>query len=672
MLQQWCIGASAVFLKLKEPQSLYGVFLGFLIAWGYVGAYHLGGGLRLFLPSFGLLAGACFWTAWGYVKLRRSRAYMGGSLLAFSFCVWGGYLIAFAILQYAPYHAGSLYFLSGVVQMLMAVSMIVLTLEESRETLDRMHEEVEDRRTEARGLTTALSEKSVALKRSEARFESLAMAAPVGIMETGRDGSPIFHNDRWLEMVGELESGGEWTDRVCSADRRKVSDAWACAQVAESDFALEFQLELGGGTRWLLGQATVLRDQRNRFQGCLVTLSDIDELKAEQERRMAMESRLRQTQKLETMGVMAGGVAHGFNNLLQPILGFTRLAMDSLEPEHEAREDLDYVSRAARRATALVRQMLAFSRQSENARRPLFVQSVVGEDLKLLRASLPSNVPVKILISPECPPVLADASQVHQIAMNLVTNAYHASKDAGGGVCVELKPETVSADEAEKDESRPPGEYVCLEVRDTGIGMDEEIQRRVFEPFFTTKEVGDGTGLGLSVVHGIVLAHDGFITVESELGKGSTFRASLPVTGAETEEIPEEQTVHGGDERILFVEDDEDVALLGKKMLERLGYRITVVTDSIEASELFADKPDDFDLVIADQLMPGLTGERLAREMLAQRADLPIIMITGFGDVMTSEESRKIGIREFVLKPVSARDLGRVVRRTFDDMRPAD
>lgn len=682
MLQQWCIGAAAVFLLWgsalflgqREPQRLYGLFFGFLLAWGYVGAFHLGGGLQVSLPTFGILAGASFWTAWGYFRLRREQAYLGASLLASGFCVWGCYLVAFALLQFDPYQVSSLYFLSGVVQMFVAVSMIVLTLEESREQLARLEVEIEGRRGATEELNLALEGKTDALKASEARFRTLAEAAPVGIMETDSDGQTVFSNSRWRELFSgtgrAAQEPSSWTDAVHREDRETVRDLWARAMGIEEPFSCEFRLSHGDGDRWILGQATLLRDSRNRVDGCLLTMSDIDGMKKAEARRRSLESQLRQSQKMETLGTLAGGVAHGFNNLLQPILGFARLAEDSLEEGHEVREDLEYVFRAATRATELVKQMLMFSRQAEHERMPLLIHPLVGEALKLLRGSLPSNVRIESEISRECPPVMADATQIHQVVMNLCANAYHAVRDNNGSIRVGLNPTRVTAAKAAAIDGLREGDYALLEVSDTGSGMDLATRERVFDPFFTTKQGGQGTGLGLSVVHGVALGHDGAVEVESEPGRGSVFRVYLPAT---TLEIPAEKKApllpRGDAEHILFVDDEREVAMLGKKMLERLGYRITLATSSLEARRLFADHPEEFDLVITDQMMPDLNGDRLAMDMLDARSNIPIIMITGFGEKMTAEDSRRIGIREFMLKPVGMDDLGRTVRRVLDENR---
>lgn len=678
MLQQWCIGAAAVFLlwgsaqflKQKEPQRLYALFIGFLLAWGYVGAFHLEGGLQVFLPTFSLLAGASFWTAWCYFRQRREKQFVGARLLSVGFVIWGAYLISFPLFQSDLYFVSSLYFISGIVQMFVAVSMIVLVLEESRALHDSLSRQFDSKEDEAAELSTALTAKTSALKASESRFHALALAAPVGIMEADFDGDPIFVNACWTAITGQASGSGllvDWTAKVHAEDRPDVRAAWARSIGADEPFSLEFRFQNGDAVEWALGQSTMLHGDTGRIEGRLVTLAVISELKMEQERRGTLETQLWQAQKMETLGVLAGGIAHGFNNLLQPILGFTNLAADSLEPEHEAREDLDCVTRAACRATELVKQMLTFSRQAEHERMPLQIHPLVNEAIKLMRASMASNIPLVTEISTETPPVVADATQINQVVMNLCANAYHAVRDQGGSIRVELTTTTVETGQLEDLPGLRAGEHVLLRVIDTGVGMDKATVERVFEPFFTTKRGGQGTGLGLSVVHGIVMSHDGALTVESAPGKGCTFAVYLPTTTAAAQ-IPEprEKARPGSGEHILFVDDEKEVALLGKKTLERLGYRITLATDSREAKAVFASHPDDFDLVITDQMMPHLTGDKLAREMRGARGNIPIIMITGYGEHAAREMSEEFGIREFMHKPVAANDLGHAVRRALD------
>jgi signal transduction histidine kinase/ActR/RegA family two-component response regulator len=385
-------------------------------------------------------------------------------------------------------------------------------------------------------------------------------------------------------------------------------------------------------------------------------------------RHARLEAELRQAQKLQTIGTLAGGIAHDFNNILTPIFGYVEMALQQLPSESPARESLGHVLLAADRARELVEQILAFSRQVEQEQRPLPIHLIVREALKLLGASLPSTIAIRESVDPDAGLVLADATQIHQVVLNLCTNAYHAMREKGGILDVRLRALAPGDPEREERSALKEGPFVCLSIADTGHGMDRETRDRVFDPFFTTKQAGEGTGLGLSVVHEIVTRHGGQIGVESEPGVGTTVRVFLPVVEdpEPLESVPIERQPLG-EESILLVDDEEEIALLGKEMLEGLGYRVTVSTSSTEAFESFRADPGRFDLVVTDQTMPGLTGDELARRMLELRPDLPIILVTGFSEKIVEEEVRRLGVRELASKPLAFRDLGRTIRRVLDD-----
>jgi PAS domain S-box-containing protein len=385
------------------------------------------------------------------------------------------------------------------------------------------------------------------------------------------------------------------------------------------------------------------------------------------ERRARLEVQLRKAQKLETIGTLAGGIAHDFNNILTPIFGYVEMALRKLPPESGVRDSLEHVILAADRARELVEQILAFSRQVEQERRPLRIHLIVREALKLLGASLPSTITIRERVDPEAGLVLADATQIHQVVLNLCTNAYHAMREEGGVLEVDLRALEESDPVIEARSDPGAGRYVLLAISDTGHGMDRETRDRVFDPFFTTKAAGEGTGLGLAVVHEIVGRHGGEIQVESEPGRGTRVRVLLPRIEDEPhrEALPAE-ALPEGHERILIVDDEEEIAVLGKEMLEGLGYEVTVSTSSLEALETFRGDPAGFDLVVTDQTMPGLTGQELARRLLELRPGLPVILVTGFSERIVEEEVRALGVRELASKPLAFRDLGRTIRRVLD------
>jgi signal transduction histidine kinase/CheY-like chemotaxis protein len=405
---------------------------------------------------------------------------------------------------------------------------------------------------------------------------------------------------------------------------------------------------------------------RQFFQQKDELVREIEERKRAEHEREKLENQLRRVQRLETIGTLAGGVAHDFNNILTPIIGYSDMAMTQLDKSHPVRSDIEQVIKAAFRARDLVKQILMFSRQGELERKPAQLHLVFKEALKLMRASLPSTIEIHENLNSNCGSVLCDPSQMHQVMMNLCTNAFHAMRENGGILEVMLDSVDVDKEFTCLHVSLNEGRYVRLTVSDTGCGMDRATLERIFEPFFTTKKVGEGTGLGLSVIHGIVLAHGGAITSYSEPGVGSTFRVYLPALVSETTtEKSSDTALRNGRERILFVDDEAAIVEMGTSMLERLGYHVTATTRSEEALRIFKDDPDAFDLLISDQTMPHLTGDRLAGRMLALRPDLPVILISGFSERVTALNYKQIGVREFVMKPLVLRDLSQAIERAL-------
>jgi two-component system cell cycle sensor histidine kinase/response regulator CckA len=388
--------------------------------------------------------------------------------------------------------------------------------------------------------------------------------------------------------------------------------------------------------------------------------------------RQQLEDQFRQAQKMEAIGTLAGGVAHDFNNILTVINGYTELLKLSLADQPEFNEELDAVAKAGARAKDLVKQILTFSRQEQAQRETLRLAPVVDEATKFLRATIPSTIEIRSRVAADVPTVLADPTEVHQIVMNLGTNAWHAMKDRSGRLDVELESFVVDRELAALTPQLREGRYARLSVSDSGKGMDQATLGRIFEPFFTTKVVGEGTGLGLSVVHGIMQSHDGAITVESTLGIGTTFRLYFPAHSS-AELIAETQVIaipKGTGERVLFVDDEAPVANLGKASLERLNYSVETRTDPNEALELIRSEPGRFDLVISDQTMPSMTGIEFARQIKLIRPELPILLTTGYMGQLRIEQLRPLGIGELLPKPLTFRALGEVVHRMLTDKDP--
>ncbi len=383
-------------------------------------------------------------------------------------------------------------------------------------------------------------------------------------------------------------------------------------------------------------------------------------------------SRLIQAQKLEAIGTLAGGIAHDFNNILTPILGYADLAKEVIPPEGPAWEYLDLLTKAALRARDLVQQILTFSRQKEQQRMPLAPHIIIKEALKLLRASIPTTIEIRQNINANSGMVLGDPTQIHQIVMNLCTNAYHAMRETGGLLAVTLQPMQIDCNEPKvNDLALTPGAYVMLEVSDTGCGMDKQTTAKIFDPYFTTKGPGEGTGLGLSVVHGIVKEFGGHISVYSELAKGSTFRVYLPriVTKKLAEQQTTVQPLPRGTERILLVDDDPAIVDLETTILKSLGYRITAFTSSKVTMQVFADAPQEFDLLLTDMTMPDLTGVELSLRVHALRPNIPIILCSGFSELIDDDKARDIGIQQFLKKPILSKALAETIRKVLDGVR---
>jgi len=386
--------------------------------------------------------------------------------------------------------------------------------------------------------------------------------------------------------------------------------------------------------------------------------------------RKELENRLNQAQKLEAIGTLAGGIAHDFNNILTPILGYAEMAQSDIDPGHPAIDQLKEVVKAGLRAKDLVQQILTFSRQKENELLPLSPHIIIKEALKLLRASIPTSIEIRQNIDPNSGMVLADGTQLHQIIMNLCTNAYHAMRETGGVLAVSLQPTQVEGNDPKVNgRLLAPGAYVVLDVSDTGCGIEQQDMAKIFDPYFTTKKQGEGTGLGLSVVHGIVKEYGGYVSVYSEPGKGSTFRVYLPrIVSTQVAEQPlSPQALPRGTERILVVDDDTSIVKLNTRILGSLGYGVTGLTGSKEALQVFQGAPRDFDLVLTDMTMPEMTGMDLSLRIHAIRPDIPIVLCSGFSTLIDSDKAKDIGIQEFLMKPVQRKNLAETVRKALDE-----
>ena len=389
------------------------------------------------------------------------------------------------------------------------------------------------------------------------------------------------------------------------------------------------------------------------------------EMQRERER---AEEQLPRAQKLEALGVLASGIAHDFNNLLTSIVGYTGLVHDQLEDKPGERKQLQQVLKASHRAKDLVEQILAFSRHGKPRIQRFEVAKVFEEASRMLRATIPATIELRSSLPKTSAVVYGDPSQIHEVIVNLCTNAYQAMGPKAGLLELRLATVDKNATSNHLPADLPDGSYVELTVADNGPGIAAEVRARIFDPFFTTKSREKGTGLGFSVVHGIVRRHQGAITVESEIGRGASFHVYLPrLVGEAPEEIPESDSSGRGTERILFVDDEEALVQLARQSLERLGYRVSSYTDPHLALDAFRSGPFDFDLAVSDVTMPGLDGKELARRLMAIRPDLPVVLISGYSELISREEAVDMGVRELVAKPFDTKELASVMRRCLGE-----
>tara|TARA_B100000614_G_C14544053_1_gene491398 strand:- start:316 stop:2385 length:2070 start_codon:yes stop_codon:yes gene_type:complete len=393
----------------------------------------------------------------------------------------------------------------------------------------------------------------------------------------------------------------------------------------------------------------------------------VQHFRFEQEKE-SLQAQIRQAQRVESIGTLAGGIAHDFNNILFPIIGMSELLLEDLPSNSLERENTKEIYKAGKRGKDLVQQILAFSRQADQEKMPTRIQSVLKEVLKLIKSTIPSYIEVSQDIQVDCGLVLADPTQIHQVAMNLITNAFHAVEANDGKISITLK-EMVLDSESLYDNKLQSEKYVVLSVSDTGHGMPQDIQKKIFDPYFTTKEKGKGTGLGLAVVHGIVSEHGGTIEVSSEIGKGTVFHIYIPLMDQtiDSKPIDMEKSLPVGDERILVVDDEEPIAKLEKQILERLGYQIKYRINAVEALEAFGANPFSFDLVITDMSMPNMTGDKLASKLTAIRPDIPIVICTGFSERINKKHLTAIGVKDLLMKPVVKSDMAKTVRKVLDE-----
>ena len=503
------------------------------------------------------------------------------------------------------------------------------------------------------------------LRESEEKFRSLSENGPDIIYTLGVEGSFTYVNPAWEEIVGygRDETLGKYfvdfMEEKDSGDHAKLFKVIRDGNKIVRSATITL-INKDGSPRLFNFSGAPNLNLAGEITGMVGLLKDITEHRK-------TEAQLRQAQKMEAIGTLAGGIAHDFNNILMAIIGHADLAKMKLPGDSEVIYNLNQVKSAGERAKRLIQQILAFSRMGEQQRIALSLTPLIKEALKFLKSTLPTSIEIRDYLEADPGIIEADATQIQQIVMNLCTNAEHAMREEGGTLHVKLIRVEADTQTALQHHELHTGPHVRLTVTDTGCGMEPETLEHIFDPYFTTKEVGEGTGLGLSVVHGIVNTHGGAITVKSAPAKGTTFHVYFPIIEKE-EKLQErsEGPLPTGNERILFVDDEQVIVYIGEKTLGQLGYDVVTKANGVDALELFRADPDRFDLVITDMTMPRMTGDQFARELIKLRPDIPIILCTGFNPKISKEQAGKIGIKAFVMKPLVRRDMANIVRKVLD------
>lgn len=515
-----------------------------------------------------------------------------------------------------------------------------------------------------------ITKTEASLRESEEKHRILVEESSDPIFSINKKGQYTFVNSAFARVIGkpavELIGKTIWDLYEGEEADKRFSAVKQCYET-EMTKTIEVCVPSLKGKLFFLTTFTPIRNFEGRVLSIICYSKDITGLKQAEKEKIELEAQLQQARRMEIIGTLAGGIAHDFNNILFPIMGNTEMLMEDIPKNSPFQPSLDAIYSATLRARDLVKQILTFSRQDTSESKLIKIQPIIKEALKLIRSTIPATIEIKMDIHPSCGIIKADPTHIHQVVMNLATNAYHAMEDAGGELKVTLEQAEIA--EPELFRGMKEGTYACLTMADTGIGIDKDLTERIFEPFFTTKDKNKGTGMGLSVVHGIVKASGGYIYVSSKTGRGTEFKIFLPVIKGNSKEqdIKSNQVITGGKERILLVDDEESIITIEKQMLEHLGYQVSSYTSSIEALEAFKTNPDSFDMVITDMAMPKIPGDKLAFELNKIRTDIPILLCTGYGEIMSDEKALLIGINGFLMKPVMMSEFSVKIRAILDN-----
>ncbi|MBF0226186.1 MAG: PAS domain S-box protein [Desulfobacterales bacterium] len=508
-----------------------------------------------------------------------------------------------------------------------------------------------------------------ALKESEKKYRYVVENINIGIIVI-QESKLVFVNTAMSRLLGYTKDVLFFHPdpiHFVHPDDRKLVAGYYDERLRTGQNSLNFRYRIltkDGDIKWLEETGVKILWKGNPAE--LIFLTDISNKVQIEEKNKKLEADIRHSQKMDALGILAGGVAHDFNNIITGIMGYADVLRLKLSNEPKSIKNLDEIIKLCQRAKELVAQILTFTRQKDQIHKSVNIGLIVKEALNMLRASLPTTIKIHKRIDANLGYIVADPTQIHQVLVNLAMNAAYAMEETGGILEITLSNEDIVDPNNKYDLS--PGPYVLLTVKDSGHGIEEAILDRIFDPFFTTKPMGKGTGMGLAVVHGIVISHKGIINVESVKEKGTTFNVFFPrIKGSRREEKSKNIQIYPmGSERILFIDDETDITKVYNEILTNLGYKVEICNSSIEALHIFLNNPNEFDIIITDMTMPNMTGDALAKEILSIYPDVPIILCTGYSSKMTKQKASEMGIKEFLIKPIQLKELAQTIRNLLD------
>lgn len=589
------------------------------------------------LPTFSFLAFVYIWTGVSFIRSNVSDGHEK-NIAGWAFVIWGIHTVGFPFLQSVIWLAPWGYLFGTLIELLVAIGILLVYYQKIQNDLKKERYYLKKSQEE--------------LLKNEERYRALFDNIPINTIVVDKEGKITEY--KFPEDPGKIIEPKIGDVMYVDYAEYPYLDMYKILMDSIKTGNQKEYLDMKYDDKYLQIRISPYQD------GAIITAVDTTPVRK-------LESELQQAQKMEGIGTLAGGIAHDFNNILSPIMLHAEMAMDDLEQDDPLQLDMKEIYRAAKRARDLVKQILTFARKGKEDRIVLRSSLIIKETIKFLRSTIPTTIDIQYYDKAEKDTIFSDPAHINQIIMNLCTNAAYAMSEKGGLLEVTIENDDISTEKTDKSVNLNPGRYLKISVKDNGTGISPDIIDKIFEPYYTTKQTGQGTGLGLSIIHGIIKSYGGDIYVESKTGHGTTFYVYLPLTDEEVSSTDDQKKeIPAGTERILFVDDEKASIDANRKMLERLGYKVTARTSSVEALEAFRNKPASFDLVITDMTMPNMTGVDLAKELMTVKPGIPVILCTGFSEKIDGKKAKEIGINAFIFKPVVMSDMAKTIREVLD------